>query len=134
MNNQKITYEQLKKIGEEFLKETRPSSERVECMTNIVNSFEDIQRLILAQHEKIESLENQINGGWIKCSDRLPSKEECAEQKSNLFEVTKIISGKFRITDYCLIHTDYKTWHIRENEEVVAWRKKEEPYKESEGT
>lgn len=65
---------------------------------------------------------------WIPCSERLPTKEECEKQSTNLFEVTKIVSNKFRITDYCLIHTDYKTWHIRDNEEVIAWRYKVEPY------
>ncbi len=78
----------------------------------------------------VSALEREINGGWIKCSDRLPSKEECLSQNSNQFEVTKIINGKFRITDYCILHTDYVTWHIRDNDEVIAWRKKVEPFKE----
>lgn len=82
----------------------------------------------------ISALEKQINGGWIKCSERLPSEEECVKSGGNLFEVTKIINKKIKITDYCLIHTDYKTWHIRLNEEVIAWKYKSEPYKESEET
>lgn len=65
---------------------------------------------------------------WIPCSDRLPTEEECLDLGSNLFEVTMIVRNKFRITDYCLIHTDYKTWHTKDDTEVVAWRYKVKPF------
>ena len=80
-------------------------------------------------HEKeaydmaISALEKQINGGWIKCSDRLPKHGE----------VVLCTCRNGGITVSCITYKGAKTakWVSFGQHYVAAWKPLPEPYKES---
>jgi len=86
----------------------------------------DIENII--NNQPIITKSCEVNAEWIPVTERLPTEKEY-ELNGGLFEVTKVLNNKFIITDYCLLHSYYKTWHIRDNEKVIAWKFKSKPYK-----
>lgn len=98
----------------------------------IKNMYEDAEFLLSLADEIKELLEKQINGGWIKCSDRLPE-----EPKPN-----PLIDGKplelYLASVKNLNYTFRVFWNGKNftdgfgKLEVLAWQPLPEPYQESE--
>lgn len=72
------------------------------------------------------------NDGWILCSDRLPTKEEC--DKCKIFRVTvKLTNPESFVTMTMEYSYDYQQWRYHGSKtyyNVIAWKPLEEPYRE----
>ena len=97
-----------------------------EAHSAVSEVLRDIENII--NNQPIITKSCEVNAEWIPVTERLPTEKEY-ELNGGLFEVTKVLNNKFIITDYCLLHSYYKTWHIRDNEKVIAWKFKSKPYK-----
>lgn len=95
-----------------------------------MNEFNSVSvNNIISGYKKLVNNQQTFNE-WIPCSTRLPSKRECEEQGTNLFLCTVLVNNNYKILDIVLLNTDYKTWHLRVQREVIAWRPLPQPYKE----
>ena len=91
---------------------------------DIINNYKQFEDECISKgftfKNLIEARENQLNNGWIPCSERLP-------ESDNWYIITV---GKNRLV-YCDYYdAKHREWDGYSFTDVVAWKKMPESYKE----
>lgn len=123
------------------IKELRQKAENTtfpiyrKSLNDAANTIEELSaKLHTANMERSTAY---YNGGWIPCSLRNPTKEECGEYGNREFQVT-INNPKPKTITMVFVHETVRgkevaRWKWKDGIspwEVVAWKPLDEPYKE----